>query len=86
MTTSPIPLIDLSEDASPHELARQISNAVKTVGFLHVRGVGISRDDVKRVFAIVSWVSLPTDHSCFSTRRPSLNPQLNTPAWSHQCL
>ncbi|KAL8292557.1 hypothetical protein RQP46_001169 [Phenoliferia psychrophenolica] len=52
MAKSPIPLIDLDAGASPQELARQISDAVKGVGFLHLKGFGISAEDVKRAFAI----------------------------------
>lgn len=54
MLNNPIPLIDLSGPSSPEELARQISDAVRTVGFLHVRGIGVSTQEVQKIFEIVS--------------------------------
>ncbi|KAI5480448.1 Clavaminate synthase-like protein [Pseudohyphozyma bogoriensis] len=52
MTSSnPIPLIDL-QGASAQDLAAQVGHAVQTVGFLHVKGLGVTSEQVDRMFMI----------------------------------
>ncbi|KAM0750482.1 Clavaminate synthase-like protein [Meredithblackwellia eburnea MCA 4105] len=52
MLDNPIPLIDLSGPATPQELALQISDAVRTVGFLHIKGLNVTPEQARRAFAI----------------------------------
>lgn len=55
MADNPIPLLDFSDPSiTPAERAKQVGNAVATVGFLHVKGAGISQEQIREMFEIVS--------------------------------